>query len=390
MVNKNLFKDLFPVAFFDDLHPDFGINFQMNRCYSFTNDDAVLQEMRDASPCIHNYSEFIRNFFELYEKALNDGYTLRAAHYLRVAEFYMANTDLKKQEFRKQFIALMREHFHVAGDQHYNIPYEKGLLSAYRFSPQSPQGAFVVFGGFDSYAEEMFTTALAMKESGYDVVFFDGPGQGAALEDYHIPLTHEWEKPVKTVLDYFGLSDVTLIGVSLGGCLVMRAAAYEKRVKRVVADDICADFFETILRQVPAKSRKLVNFLVTHSNKLNALIINSILHKLSKKSLMLEWGLHQGMNVTGSKTPYEFFRKAKAYNTKDVSSLVDQDVLLMAGQYDHYIPLHQFFDQGRMLINARSLTSRMFTRGESAQNHCQLGNVGLSIQVIVNWVEEIT
>jgi poly(3-hydroxyalkanoate) synthetase len=77
-------------------------------------------------------------------------------------------------------------------------------------------------------------------------VIFDGPGQGATLEDYHIPLTHEWEKPVKIILDYFGLSDVTSVGVSLGGCLVIRAAAYEKRIKRVVADDICTDFFETL------------------------------------------------------------------------------------------------------------------------------------------------
>jgi pimeloyl-ACP methyl ester carboxylesterase len=350
----------------------------------------MLQEMRNVSPYIHNYNEFIQKFLELYEKALSDGHTLKAAHYLRTAEFYMTNTDPKKQEFRKQFITLMRDHFHITDDQHYNVPYEGGFLSAYRFTPQSPKGTFVVFGGFDSYAEEMFKTVLAMKESGYDVVFFDGPGQGATLEDYHIPLTHEWEKPVKIILDYFRLSDVTLLGVSLGGYLVIRAAAYEKRIKRVVADDICTDFFETLLRQVPAKSRKLVNFLVTHNNKLNALLINSILHKLSKKSLMLEWGLNQGMNVTGSKTPYEFFRKVKTYNTKEVSSLVDQDVLLMAGQNDHYIPLHQFFDQGRMLINVRSLTSRMFTHRESAQNHCQLGNVGLSIQVIVNWVEEIT
>jgi pimeloyl-ACP methyl ester carboxylesterase len=390
MVDKILFENLFPVAFFDDIHPDFGVNFQMNRCYSFTNDDAMLQEMRDVSPCIHNYSEFVQKFFELYEKALSGGYKLKAAHYLCVAEFYMINEDPQKQDFRKQFIALMRDHFHVADDQHYNVPYENGFLSAYRFTPQFPKGTIVVFGGFDSYAEEMFKTVLAMKESGYDVVFFDGPGQGATLEDYHIPLTHEWEKPVKIILDYFGLSDVTLVGVSLGGYLVIRAAAYEKRIKRVVADDICADFFETILRQVPARSRKMVNFLVTHNNKLNALVINSILHKLSKKSLMLEWGLNQGMNVTGSETPYEFFRKVKAYNTKEVSSLVDQDVLLMAGQNDHYIPLHQFFDQGKMLINVRSLTSRMFTRHESAQNHCQLGNVGLSIRVIVNWIEEIT
>ena len=389
MPEQDHFSELFPVAFYNDLHPDFGVNFQMNRCYNFSNDNEMLNEMRAASPRIHNYNEFIAEFLKLYETSLQGGHTLRAAHYLRTAEFYMTLDNPQKQEYRKKFIFLMREHFRIDDNLHYLVPYESGFLSAYRFTPKKPKGTFVVFGGFDSYAEEMFKTILAMKESGFDVVFFDGPGQGAALEDYHIPMTHEWEKPVKEVLDFFNLEDVTLIGVSLGGYLVMRAAAYDKRVKRVVADDICADFFETLLRQFPAKSRKLITFFVTHKNKVYAAIINGIIHKLSKKSLMLEWGVAQGMHVMGTKTPYDFLHKCTAFNTAEVSPLIEQDVLLMGGQEDHYIPLHQFFDQGKMLANVRSLTSRLFTRRETAQNHCQLGNIGLSVKVIVNWAEQI-
>ncbi|MDR3292638.1 MAG: alpha/beta fold hydrolase, partial [Clostridiales bacterium] len=252
MTKQNRFGELFPVAFYNDLHTDFGVNFQMNRCYNFSNDDEMLSEMREVSPLIHNYGEFIDEFLKLYEKSLMSGHKLRAAHYLRTAEFYMTLGNPKKEEYRKTFISLMREHFKIDDSLHHFVPYEDGFLSAYRFSPENPKGTFVVFGGFDSYAEEMFKTILAMKESGFEVVFFDGPGQGATLEDYHIPMTHEWEKPVKAVLDFFNLKDVTLIGVSLGGYLVMRAAAYDKRIKRVVADDVCADFFETLLRQFPA------------------------------------------------------------------------------------------------------------------------------------------
>ena len=389
MQKQGRFSDLFPVAFYDDLHPDFGVNFQMNRCYNFSNDDEMLNEMRSVSPLIHNYGEFVAEFLKLYEKSLRSGHNLRAAHYLRTAEFYMKHDDPQKQKYRKQFISLMREHFQVGEDRHYLVPYEDGMMSAYRLTPKTSKGTFVVFGGFDSYVEEMFKTVLAMEKSGFDVVFFDGPGQGAALEDYHIPMTQEWEKPVKAVLDYFKLEDVTVIGVSLGGCLAIRAAAYDKRIKRVVADDICTDFFETLLRQFPAQSRKLVTFLVAHKNKIHAAIVNGIIRKLSKNSLMLEWGVAQGMHVMGTATPYDFLHKCTLFHTKEVSSLVEQDVLLMGGQEDHYIPLHQFFDQGRMLTNVRSLTSRLFTRKETAQNHCQLGNVGLSVEVIVNWAEQM-
>lgn len=36
---------------------------------------------------------------------------------------------------------------------------------------------------------------------------------------------------------------ITLLGFSLGGCLVIRAAAHEPRVGRVIAFGICTDFF---------------------------------------------------------------------------------------------------------------------------------------------------
>jgi len=50
---------------------------------------------------------------------------------------------------------------------------------------------------------------------------------------------------VKAVLDYFKLDHVTLAGLSMGGCLVMRAAAFEKRVDRVVAYDVYPDALDT-------------------------------------------------------------------------------------------------------------------------------------------------
>jgi pimeloyl-ACP methyl ester carboxylesterase len=305
-----------------------------------------------------------------------------------MAEFYMTHNHPQKDKYRRQFISLVREHWKIGNDSYYLVPYEDGFLPTYRFTPENPKETLVMFGGFDGYAEEALGVCVALSEAGFDIVYFDGPGQGAALEDYHIPMTHEWEKPVGAILDYFKLDDVTLAGMSLGGCLVIRAAAHEKRVKRVIADDICTDFFETILRQFPEKRRKLVRFLVEHENKIHSSIINGIVRKLMKKRLMIEWGIAQGMRIMGVQTPYEFLRKCTLLNTYDVSSLLTQDVLIMGGQQDHYIPLHQFFDQAKMLTNVRSLTSRLFTTAETAQNHCQLGNIGLSAEVIVNWVEQ--
>ena len=63
-------------------------------------------------------------------------------------------------------------------------------------------------------------------DAGYEIILFEGPGQGAAHRKSSLYMTHEWEKPTSAVLDYFELTDVTLIGISLGGYLAPRAAAF--------------------------------------------------------------------------------------------------------------------------------------------------------------------
>jgi hypothetical protein len=41
------------------------------------------------------------------------------------------------------------------------------------------------------------------------------------------------------------------------------------------------------------------------------------------------------------------------------------------------------------LTAAHSVTARVFTEVESAQNnHCQIGNMGLALKVIFDWLDE--
>ncbi|WML32581.1 alpha/beta hydrolase [Clostridium sp. OS1-26] len=288
---------------------------------------------------------------------------------------------------RNKFISLIKEYYNINEDCHHKVPYENGYLSSYHLSVKNPLGTLVIFGGFDSYIEELFRMALVFNNYGYDVICFDGPGQGSTLEDYNIPLTYQWERPVKAILDYFHLDDVTLIGLSLGGYLSLRAAAYEKRVKRVISDDICADFYQVILSQIDQAHRELFNTLMLNESSFE---INSIFENLMTKNLMLKWAILQGMHITCSNTPYEFIKNMMSYKTAEISKLITQDVLLMAAQEDHYIPLCQFFEQNQTLTNVNSLTTRLFTRNEMAQNHCHIGNIQLSIDVITNWIQQTT
>src|SRR5262249_28654294 len=295
--------------------------------------------------------------------------------------------DPRKALARTRYVQLMKQYFQVHDDAYYRVPYALGLrkLSAYRFAHPNPHGTIVLFGGFDSYIEELFPIQLYLRDAGFDVIGFEGPGQGAVLEDEHLPMTADWEKPVGAILDHFGVDTVTLIGYSLGGCLAIRAAAREPRVRRVVADDIFTDLLDVSLRQQPPAVRATLSGLI----KIGAApMVNMLTAHAMKRSLAVEWGVRQGMHVTGATTPYGYFKRATLFRTHDVSPLVKQDVLLLAGAEDHYVPLHQFYDQIRWLTNARSITARLFTRSEQAQNHVHIGNVGLSARAMVDWILE--
>jgi hypothetical protein len=42
------------------------------------------------------------------------------------------------------------------------------------------------------------------------------------------------------------------------------------------------------------------------------------------------------------------------------------------------------------LTNARSVTARVFMPAEQAHNHCQIGNVGLAVQVILGCLDSVS
>ncbi|MBK5267204.1 MAG: alpha/beta hydrolase, partial [Acidimicrobiia bacterium] len=145
----------------------------------------------------------------------------------------MKPDDADRKIAREKFLGAIREVYGLDQVERHTIPYAddriEGFLPAYRFTPAQSKGTIVFFGGFDSYIEELLSAFFYLRDAGYDIVAFEGPGQGGALNEAGLPMTHEWHRPVKAVLDYFQLSRVTLIGLSLGGGLVLRAAAFEPR-----------------------------------------------------------------------------------------------------------------------------------------------------------------
>lgn len=376
----------FPVGYYR-LHEDPSLNYQANRWVQWLGKEA-LTDMRPIMPKIRDYADWKREFFDLAERALSEKREFAAGLYFSSAGFFMLPDDPDRAFTRRRFLELTRRAYGVGEAERQKVPYEDGFLPAYRFTVEEssePKGTVVLFGGYDSWIEEFFPVFPWFTNAGYEVVAFEGPGQGDALEESGLPMTPEWERPVSTVLDHFGLSGVTLVGVSLGGGLAVRAAAFERRVERVVAWDVLFDLLECVLRQTNPAARALLRALFRARAEKS---LNEILRRVSGSSLLVEWGLRRGMHVLGAPSSYGFLREASRYTTAGISSRVECDVLLLAGREDHYVPLSQFYRQAQVLTNASSLTGRIFGRAEHAENHCQVGNMGLVIQVILEWLED--
>ncbi len=372
----------FPAGY-HDIHPDVSLNYQMNR-FSTGRADMVAR-MRRVAPRITTYRDYVEEFLKLSQEAIADGDELDGAYFLRSAEFFMFPDDPRKAASRLEFVRLMQRLFGVPDDALDRIRYGSVYLPAYRFAARDPIGSIVIFGGFDSYMEELFPILLFFRDAGFEIVGFEGPGQGRVLEDEGVPMSPAWHEPVGAVLDHFGLNDVTLIGYSLGGCLAVRAAAHEPRVRRVILDDIYTSLFEVSLRQAPVPARLMLTALLDLRARQ---LVNQLIERAMRRTLAVEWGVRQGMHVLGAPDPYEYMTRTRLFRTDDISGLLGQDILVLGGEEDHYVPVHQFYDQIQWLTSARSLTARLFTRKEHAQNHVHVGNVGLSLHVMIDWIIE--
>ena len=374
----------FPVGYYE-LHPNVSLNFQLNRFYGWANDGQMLDEIRAAVPRISSYDDWVREMLQLSDNALAAGRLLPAAYYSRGAHFFLDPDDPRYQPALQRFLDNVLAGNGVTPDDHHLVPYQGTHLSAYRFTPARPRGTIVVFGGFDSYIVEWLPAAIALRDAGLDTVIFDGPGQGTVL-DAGTPMTPDWHLPVAAVLDYFGLSGITLMGFSLGGSLVLHAAAREPRVARVIAFDIMTDMFECVARG-PAGAA--LGVLVDNAAQLPAPAIDAAAEAIATNDLLTQWMLRQARRVMGVESLAELLKVWQTYSTADVAPLVAQPVLLMAGTKDHYVPLHQLGDQVLTLSAASSVSARVLTEAEQAHNHCQIGNTGLAIKVILDWLDTV-
>lgn len=369
------------------LNPDPNFNFQLNRVILW--DGGNLNDVMQAAKRITDSTSWKQEMIYLGDHALSKNRIPQAIAYYQMSEFFDGNPGNK--EYYIKATGLFYEYYHSYFDerrvQKIQVPYEDVMLPIMVAKTQKQcKGTILLHGGNDSCFEEMFLPMLYLSEHGYDVYLFEGPGQGNVLRVQGKHFTYAWERPVKAILDFFHLNDVIIIGVSLGAMLALRAAALDKRITRAVSWSVFPDFLDVVLDQIPKKVAGIVRFMLKHNLRIVLSPILCMMKLIRKNDPLFQWGVNHGMYAYGADSIYDYLKKVSKYQIMDVASMIEQDVLILGANQDHLVDYRMIGKEINALANASSLTFRLFTEKENAENHCNLGNAKLALDVILQWL----
>lgn len=381
---STVIKDLdtvFPVGYYQ-FHKDQTYNYQLNRWHSLGL--MPYEDLKDIGAKIVTFADWKYEMIHLAEKAIADSRLLNAAFYYRAAEFYTMKGDQPDKEFYyDNFSKLFYQAIDTAQVERNLIPYtDHSMLPALRIQSKSEfKGTLLLHGGFDSFIEEWYFVMEYLSMCGFDVIGFEGPGQGHMIIKQGVPLDYQWEKPVKAILDYFGLNEASLFGLSMGGWFCLRAAAYEPRIKNVIASGHAVDYS----RIPPAFARWLMMFFIKY---MRAYTAKSFI-KMAGKGGIKGWQVNNLAHIT-KLDPLEAFEYSLNLNEENLScENIQQNVLYLTGRHDHFVPFKMHDLQLKLFINVKSLKDRVYEQADNADHHCQIGNIKLMLDDIVEWLETL-
>ncbi|MEV7415203.1 alpha/beta hydrolase [Streptomyces sp. NPDC089919] len=180
---------------------------------------------------------------------------LRAAQYYAQALFYVLGTRRPGDE----------EAVYLAGRRAWDtfarlcspaavraqVPYRDTHLPVWFFRPEGapadrPRPTVILTNGSDGQNVDMWTYGVrAALDRGWNALVYDGPGQGQLLFVEEVPFTARWEEVVGPLIDWLDArrdvdsGRIALTGLSMGGNLVARAAAFEPRIAALACQPGC-------------------------------------------------------------------------------------------------------------------------------------------------------
>jgi acetyl esterase/lipase len=178
---------------------------------------------------------------------------------------------------------------------------------------------------------------------------------------------------------------IALQGVSMGGYLAPRAAAFEPRLAACIANDGVYDNGAPYLAQIPPGQRQV--FLSMVKAPPGPSPLDGILAGMMKNSPVARWAFTHGMWALGAKTPREYLAKSLEYNLRDgVAERIRCPTLVCDAEGDLF-----YKGQAQALYDHLTCKKTMirFTEAEGAGAHCQVGASRLAFARIYDWLDEL-
>ncbi|MCD1260147.1 alpha/beta fold hydrolase [Paenibacillus athensensis] len=311
---------------------------------------------------------------------------LRASNYYRTAEFFLhgdardpriiATWEHSRSTFR-QAAALLDTPVETV-----RFPYEGTHLTGYFYKVDNsglPRPTLIVHGGYDSTGEELYLeVAAAALQRGYNCLTFEGPGQGEAIRLQQLPFRHDWEHVVTPVVDYaltraeIDPQRLALMGISFGGYLAPRAAAFEHRLAACIANDGLHTFrFSELGRP----------FLPPGGGRDD---YEAVISRVMQQHTGVRWAVENGMFTFQAADILELVDKTEPCTLEGVAERIICPTLVCEAAEDHF-----FAGQPERLYEALTCpkTYMAFTAEDGAEEHCHFGALLLFNHRVFEWLD---
>ncbi len=269
------------------------------------------------------------------------------------------------------------------------IPYEGSSLPAYFIrSPHAKPSAPVLLmhQGLHAWPEETKWVYDGACKRGYHALIFHGPGQGRSLREKGLTFRPDWERAVSPVVDVAeriaGVDPkrILLMGLSFGGALAPRAAAFDQRIALCIANPGVLSWWEATCAHFERFLPGVLSLLRSQPE-----LFDRAIHRLADGWPTAAYWLRDVQWKHGAGSPSQVFQKLSEFDNTPIIEKISCPVLIMEGTAEDASP-----GQSQKLYDALKGPKHlmMFTEEEAAPLHCQAGSVALAAQRLFDWLDE--
>ncbi len=306
----------------------------------------------------------------------------RAAMYFLRADRVISNTDPRRLPIYQRALENYRAARDNDGDhvEFVEIPYEGGVLPALLITATTdgtPAPIVIHLQGFDVVKEMYWPLLGEYRRRGLSVLIVDQPGAGGALRLHKLHARYDAEAYVRVIVDWImGRPDLAtdrigLCGISMGGYLAPRAAAFEPRIKACAAWGALYDAGGEVAKPILEDNPDYI--IDVDGEKHNTPPVPDMIGHA-------KW-------IFGVDTPAQLGEISKKMTLKNVVDKITGALLVMHGENDRQAPLSHAVRTYEEATTANKKL-KVFGKDEGGVEHCQIDNSGLAADYLSDWFAE--